>query len=969
MAIEAARLFVKVGSDTREGERGLLSFNDRLNQSARNLTMTGGIMTAGLTLPLLAVGKSALDMAGDYEQSMNVLQQVTGASAEVMSALNAQALTLGAETVFSAGEAANAMLELGKAGMSTEQIMAAIPGVMDLAAAGGVGLAEAASLTAATLNAFHLEASESARVADLLAAAANASAADIADLGAGMQQAGFAFALANQPVENLAASLAILTNVGLTGSDAGTALKNAFMRMMNPTVEATAAMQELGISFYDAQGAMLGLPEIIDILNSATEGLTDQQRDQALATIFLSDGMKALIPLMDAGSEGFNAMVDTVTEAGAATEVANARMAGLKGGMEELRGSVESFLIGAAQPFLGTLGNLARAAGDAITWFGALPQPVINASLAFAGILAAAGPAITGLGLLAGAVGFLISPLGLLVAASAALAAAWVADFGGIQGITATAMSNAQGWFDSTLASAQNLATGISTAFANTSFPSLETLWQQFQAGDFQAVANTIRNTAFELMVNLDTELNITANANALKGKLVEAVNSLGTAVSNLDFSGAQANLNSMRDGILSGISTAIEGVDWGQGGNAFAGMITDLTASVNNLDFSEINWAEVFKRALLGPAGLALAGIQWVMDSSEFDGLKTSVQGAIGQIDWGELGGSFTGLGTAIGTQLGAIFTDMGSDILAEIPPIDVDWGQLAINAVGLVDSVTTSINGVDWVSVGESAGSALLGAVKLSFGAVDWLAETKTSITTAALGLATNIGFEIGTALRGINILEALGQLEGSIKAAFVKMMLGVGSQIGSELNFMLDLPPIDWAAVIEVFSWTDYITSFDWGTYIRSLSWDDYLAALEWANFVFGLDWGSFVVSLSWSSFVPDISWGSFIPSIDWGSFVGFLDWGRFIPRLFGGGSEPAANAAGTSYFEGGMTWVGERGPELVRLPRGSRIFNNRESMSLAMGNGIHITIENLNISSDMDIHASAAKLAREVRKRLR
>lgn len=522
MSIEAARLFVSVGADTRQGEQGIKSFNDKMNNAARGLTMTGAALTAGITLPLLAIGKAALDSAMDFEQNMNILQQVSGATADTMSALQDEALRLGAVTSFSAGEAAEGMLELAKAGMSTEEVLASIGGVMDLAAAGGVSLAEAAGLVASTLNAFGLEASESSRIADLLAGAANASAASIGDLGAGMQQAGFAFDMANQPVENLATSLAILTNVGLTGSDAGTALKNAFMRMMNPTLEAAGVMDQLGISFYDAAGNMKALPDIIDVLNVATAGLTAQERDQALATIFLSDGMKAMIPLMDAGSEGFNTMLTSVTAAGAATSVADARMRGLSGGIEFLKGSVDSFLIGAALPFLDTLGGLARGAGDALTAFGALPPSVINASLAFLGILAATGPLIAGLGLVVGALAFLLSPLGLIVIATGALAAAWVSDFGGIQEKTAQVVAALTPWFGLVLTGAQELAQGISAAFGNTDFPSLESLWSDFQAGDFQRVASAIRSAAFELMVNLDTELKITATAQDLNRTLTD---------------------------------------------------------------------------------------------------------------------------------------------------------------------------------------------------------------------------------------------------------------------------------------------------------------------------------------------------------------------------------------------------------------------------------------------------------------
>lgn len=126
------------------------------------------------------------------------------------------------------------------------------------------------------------------------------------------------------------------------------------------------------------------------------------------------------------------------------------------------------------------------------------------------------------------------------------------------------------------------------------------------------------------------------------------------------------------------------------------------------------------------------------------------------------------------------------------------------------------------------------------------------------------------------------------------------------------------------------------------------------------------------------MPEISWGSFIPS---------LDWGRFISALTGGGGSSSSgqssggyssgnvvqdsvdfNAAGTSYFGGGMTWVGERGPELVNLPRGSRIYNNQDSMQMA-GSGVTINVNVASLNSDMDIEALANRLARKFQQKAR
>jgi TP901 family phage tail tape measure protein len=847
--MEAARLFVTVGANTRSAEAGLKSFNDKLKNAARSMTTTGTAMTVGLTAPLMAVAGAALKSAGDFEQSMNILQQVTGASTDTMADLQEQALALGASTVFSAGEAAEGMLELAKAGMTTEQVMAAIPGVMSLAAAANVGLGEAAGITAAAINAFGLEASEATRVADMLAAGANASAADITDLAAGLQQAGFAFDMANQPIENLIASLAILTNVGLTGSDAGTALKNAFMRMMNPTQEALDLMNQLGISFYDAQGNMQALPAIIDTLNAALSGLTPQQRDAALATIFMSDGMKAMIPLLDAGSSGFNDMVGNVTQVGAATDVAGARMQGMAGAIEYLKGSVDSFLIGAALPSLDTLGGLARGAADALTRFGALPQPIINTSLAIAGIVAATGPVLVILGTLAGALSAIGPVVAGVVVAVAALGAAWAADIGGIQSITATVAGQVQQGFSQMLAGAQQLAAGIGAAFSKTSFPSLETLFAQFQAGDFQTIADTIRTTAFELMVNLDAELNITAQANELKGRLLEVVNGLGAAISQI----ALPSLGEM---------------DWSALSIDTAGLLNRVSTVINNIDWTSVG------------AGLGAA-------------LVSAVKTGVGAVGWAA-----------------QFFFSLGQDLAVALST--VEWGQLDAAFVGLADAIRNA-----------------LGAI--------------------GRGMMT----EIGPAFAGVN--EAFSARMESLGATIR------GSFSNIEVSWDWGTGP-DWDAIIPSLNWDDYTVSLDWGTLAEPIAWPEFITNIDWLTYVPTLNWGDWVESINWGSFVPDIEWGGFVPEMGWGDFIPTLDWGRFISWLAIPGF-----ANGTMSAPGGAAIVGERGPELVLLPHGSRVYDNEETRAMASGMTVNINVASLN--SDIDIASIAMKVAREIARRSR
>lgn len=989
MSLTAAELRVNIVADTSDAEEGVSSFNDTLKKTARGTAAIGGTLTAAITAPLVGIATAALSSAAAFEQNMNVLQQVLGASTSDMAAMQAEALHLGAVTSFSAGEAAEAMLELGKAGMDTNEIIASVGGVLDLAAAGGISMASAANITANALNAFHLEATQADRIANIFAATANASSADITDLAAGMQAAGFAFANANQPVENLAASLAILTNVGLTGSDAGTALKNAMMRMMNPTQEALAVMKQLNISFYDAQGNMKQLPVIIDMLNASMAGLTAEQRDAALSTIFMSDGMKAMLPLMDQGSTGFNKMVGAVTRTGAATEVAGARMQGLTGGIEYLKGSIDSFLIGAALPFTEQIGAMARRAGDMVSAFGSLSPRVVNTALAIGAAAAAAGPLMLAFSGLLRVLAMINPTVAIVVTAVAALGAAWASNLGGIQEITAQAVSSVQGQFNTLKTAAKNFGTSVKAAFEKTNFPTLDELWNDFKAGDFQTLATTIRSTAFDLMVNLDAELNITAKATVLRDQLVGAVDDMMGAITKLDFGGAQVQANGLRDSLLHTLTQAINGVNWGQGGATFAGLIDSLSSSIAKLDFSGINWADVFKRVFLGPAATALAGLQWVIGSGEFDGLKTAVSGAIGTIPWGDLGTAFAGLGSAILGQLGQIAGDIVGDLSGEfgglsglklpefkLPKIDVDWGQLTINTVGLLNSVTQSINNIDWLGVGASVGSAILGAVKTgitaigaSIVALNWANDAIASLKLQVAAWALNVGFEIGSALSTIDWIGALVGVDTAIKSAINSVLAGAMSQVGKELNLTFKLPTIDWSTMFGKFAWTDYITSMDWATYVGSLAWGDYVALLDWVTYVTSLSWTSFITNLSWSSFISDVSWSDWIPSFSWGDWIPSLDWSRFIPWLGAlGGGAATANATGTPYWQGGLSWVGERGPELVNLPRGSRVYNNGDSMAMA-GSGITVNVNVASLSSDMDTETMALRVAKIIQRKMR
>lgn len=439
---------------------------ERLDAFGRRASITGGVLTATVTTPIVGVATAAIKAAGDFEQSMNLLAQNSGAGEQAMASLKAQALDLGAKTSFSAGEAAAAMLELSKSGFDASQIMSAVPGVLDLAAAGNLDLAKAAEIASNAVNTFQLPASKSADIANLLANAANASSIEVGDAADAFKMAGAVFSAfqgsvvgPEQAVTDLTTAIALLGNMGIKGSDAGTSLKQALLQLTGPSGVAKNAMQALyavaqgavttedelskaiggtkkqrqealaaiqanneglqleGDIAYDASGKMRPLREIIDLVAKATKNMSDEQRNQALTTIFGADATRSIIALLQSGEQGWDDMAAAVTKAGGAQDLANARMKGIAGAVEYFKGSVDSFLIATALPFLDSLSSLVIGAADLLSAFSALPAPVKNATLAFVAGLAATGPLILTLGALASALAFVLTPFGLAVAA------------------------------------------------------------------------------------------------------------------------------------------------------------------------------------------------------------------------------------------------------------------------------------------------------------------------------------------------------------------------------------------------------------------------------------------------------------------------------------------------------------------------------------------------------------------------
>lgn len=422
-----AHLQGSVASASSRMSSSFASVGAGLAAAGATMKRSGAQLTRNVSLPMAVISGLGIKTAIDYEKSMNVLQAVSGATGEQMASFGRLAQALGADITLpgtSAADAALAMVELAKAGLSVEDAMGAAKGVLQLSAAGGLDNATAAAVAANALNAFRLEGSEAVRVADLLAGAANGSSAEVAELADSLAQGASVFAQAGIPIEDFVTSAALLANVGIKGSDAGTSLKSMLLKLQSPTAAAAKQIAGMGVDLYDAQGQMRSFPAIIGQFSTALGKMNQEERDAALGDIFGSDAIRAANAVLSVGVPAFEKMKAVTTEQGAAAKLAAAQNKGLGGALDGLKSAMETLMLRVLVPALPTLTRFVTALANFVPKITSLPKPVLIAAVAFGGLLVAIGPLSWLFGSIASAAGLLLGPFGLVAAAVATVGAA-----------------------------------------------------------------------------------------------------------------------------------------------------------------------------------------------------------------------------------------------------------------------------------------------------------------------------------------------------------------------------------------------------------------------------------------------------------------------------------------------------------------------------------------------------------------
>lgn len=735
---------------------------------------TGRALTLGVTAPLMTAAGAAIQTGMQFDASMsNVygLMSSLNLSQAQMDALRDTAREMGATTKFSASEAADAMGYMALAGWDDAQVIAGIPGVLNLAAAANMDLAKASDIVTDTMTPFGMAAERAGEAADVFAYAQANSNTTVEALGEAMKYAAPTADAFGMTLQDTAAAMGVLANAGIKGSQGGTTLNAMLRDMKNNAKNGAIAIGKTKVALTNADGSYRSYAAIIRDIDKATSSMTASQRDAALGAIFGDESLKGILATLKQGPDALDAMTEGMYACGGAAEDMAATMGdNLKGDLAILESGAQDMAIALSDWLMPAARGVVQGITDMIGKFNALDDGTKNTIFRIGAMAAAAGPLllnggkvltllsgvnplVVGLGAAAvlaythsdalqgmvaklgdGVTAFgaaLESGAGFTAAFSAGLTAAFGEEaagkvLGAIEGIKTaistvgdvlTTVTDAVGTFFGSLFDGEGLKQSWDNAAAVISGYDWTALGTSILSGVTGAL-----DAAGEWLKNI-----FTAGLTAAKG-----VNwfELGTSIHD----GIQTILDTAGGWLKSLFEagkTAAGEISWADIGTAIWNGVTsvlDMAGSFlsglfglgKDSAIANVDWSAIGTAIWNGVTGVIDAAGSWL--SSLFGFGKSAAEG----LPWGEVGTAIqTGVGTVLdtaGSWLSAGF-DAAKTYVAGIP-----WNEVGTAIKGGVETVLdtagawlssgfeaakTAISGIDWGGVGSTISSGISGAI----------------------------------------------------------------------------------------------------------------------------------------------------------------------------------------------------------------------------------------------------------------
>lgn len=735
----------------------------------------GRALTLGVTAPLMTAAGAAIQTGMQFDASMsNVygLMSSLNLSQAQMDALRDTAREMGATTKFSASEAADAMGYMALAGWDDAQVIAGIPGVLNLAAAANMDLAKASDIVTDTMTPFGMAAERAGEAADVFAYAQANSNTTVEALGEAMKYAAPTADAFGMTLQDTAAAMGVLANAGIKGSQGGTTLNAMLRDMKNNAKNGAIAIGKTKVALTNADGSYRSYAAIIRDIDKATSSMTASQRDAALGAIFGDESLKGILATLKQGPDALDAMTEGMYACGGAAEDMAATMGdNLKGDLAILESGAQDMAIALSDWLMPAARGVVQGITDMIGKFNALDDGTKNTIFRIGAMAAAAGPLL----LNGGKVLTLLSGVNPLVVGLGAAAVLAYTHSDALQGMVAK-LGDGVTAFGAALES----GAGFTAAFS----AGLTAAFGEEAAGKVLGAIEGIKtaiSTVGDVLTTV-TDAVGTFFGSLFDGEgLKQSWDNAAAVISGYDWT-------ALGTSILSGVTGALDAAgEWLK--NIFT---AGLTAAKG------VNWFEL---------GTSIHdGIQTILDTaggwlkSLFEAGKT----AAGEISWADIGTAIWNGVTSVldmaGSFLSGLF-GLGKDSAIA----NVDWSAIGtaiwngvtdvIDAAGswlssLFGFGKSAAEGLSWDEVGTAIQTGV-GTVLDTAGS--WLSAGFDAAKTYVAGIPWN---EVGTAIKGgvETVLDTAGAwLSAGFEAAKTAISGidwgGVGSTISSGISGAID------------------------------------------------------------------------------------------------------------------------------------------------------------------------------------
>ncbi|EJG5108250.1 phage tail tape measure protein [Staphylococcus pseudintermedius] len=401
--------------NTSMGKLGakLSNWGPKLQEIGRNMQSIGRSMSLYVTAPVVAGFGAAVKKSIDFDDSMRKVKATSGATSGEFQQLRDKALEMGAKTKFSASQSAEALNYMALAGWDTKEMMTGIDGVMQLAAASGEDLGSVSDIVTDSLTAFGLKAKDSGHFADVLAQASSKANTDVRGLGEAFKYAAPVAGALGYTVEDTSIAIGLMSNAGIKGEKAGTALRTMFSNLAKPTKAMKNQMDELGISITDSQGNMLPMRDVMDQLRGKFKGLSKDQQASATATIFGKEAMSGALAVINASDEDYKKLTKSIdNSAGASKRMADEMEGGIGGSIRRMKSAIESLAISIGDVLAPYIKRLAEWVANAATKLNEMPKGTQKVVVGLGLVAAAIGPLLVTLGVMVSTIGASFKVLG-----------------------------------------------------------------------------------------------------------------------------------------------------------------------------------------------------------------------------------------------------------------------------------------------------------------------------------------------------------------------------------------------------------------------------------------------------------------------------------------------------------------------------------------------------------------------------